>query len=287
MHATMLFFTQKGRCYWLKVYEIPEGNKQSKGRAMQNLLNIGSDDKINAFIRVKQLQDEEFNTTHNLIFCTKQGVVKKTMLEAYSRPRQNGVNAITIREDDQVIQVRLTNGDDEIILASKNGKAIRFNEQTVRIMGRNATGVKGMTLEDESDEVVGMIAVPKDSNDSVLVISEYGNGKRSLLDDYRITNRGGKGVKTINITDKTGKLVAIKSVNDDNDIMIIKKSGVTIRIHAKDIKVIGRATQGVNLITLKDGDQIASVCKVIAEEENVDTTSENEEVNLNTDSMEA
>lgn len=288
MHATMLFFTQKGRCYWLKVYEIPEGNKQSKGRAMQNLLNIGSDDKINAFIRVKQLQDEEFNTSHNLIFCTKQGVVKKTALEAYSRPRQNGVNAITIREDDQVIQVRLTNGDDEIILASKNGKAIRFNEQTVRVMGRNATGVKGMTLEDELDEVVGMIAVPKDSTDSVLVISELGNGKRSLLEDYRITNRGGKGVKTINITEKTGKLVAIKSVNDDNDIMIIKKSGVTIRIHAKDIKVIGRATQGVNLITLKDGDQIASVCKVIAEEEDmIDNINESNETGIDTEKTES
>lgn len=275
MHNTMLFFTQKGKCYWLKVYEIPEGSKNSKGRAIQNMLNIDSDDKVNAFIRVKGLDDKEYINSHYIIFCTKNGIVKKTTLEAYSRPRVNGVNAINIREDDKVIQVRLTDGDSEIIMANRNGRAIRFNESKVRVMGRTATGVIGMQLdEDGQDEVVGMICVKKDSEETIMVVSQQGYGKRSLLNDedgepiYRITNRGGKGVKTINITDKTGKLVAIKSVNDDNDLMIINISGITIRLHVADIRVMGRATQGVRLINLeKRNDEIASVCKVLSESE--------------------
>jgi DNA gyrase subunit A len=275
MHNTMLFFTQKGRCYWLKVYEIPEGSKTSKGRAIQNLLNIENDDKVNAFIRVKGLTDNEYINSHYLIFCTKKGIVKKTSLEAYSRPRQNGVNAITIREDDQLIQVRLTDGNSEIVIANRNGRAIRFHESKVRDMGRTATGVIGMELdEDGEDEVVGMICVNKDSNETVLVVSQQGYGKRTLLDDedgepvYRITNRGGKGVKTMNITEKTGKLVAIKSVNDENDLMIINKSGIVIRLKVADIRVMGRATQGVRLINLeKRNDEIASVCKVLSETE--------------------
>ena len=272
MHSTMMFFTQKGRCYWLKVYQIPEGNKMSKGRAIQNVLNIDSDDKVTAFVHVKQLQDPEFNQSHFLVFCTKQGVIKKTSLEAYSRPRQNGVNAITIREDDKVIEVLLTGGNDEILMANRNGRAIRFNEQKVREMGRPATGVRGMTLDEDdlTDEIIGMINVSPDSKDNILVVSELGYGKRSDLDDYRITNRGGKGVKTINITEKTGKLVAIKNVNDDNDLMIINKSGVTLRTHVSSLSVIGRAAQGVRLIDLgKRNDEIASVCKVatVIEEE--------------------
>lgn len=270
MHATMLFFTQRGRCYWLKVYQIPEGNKMSKGRAIQNLLNIEPNDKVNAFIRIKQLQDPEYNQSHFLVFCTKQGIIKKTALSAYSHPRQIGVNAITIREDDQVIQVRLTQGNDEIIMANRNGRAIRFNETKVREMGRTATGVRGMTLDldDPTDEVIGMINIPQGSSDNVLVVSELGYGKRSDLDDYRITNRGGKGVKTINITEKTGKLVAIKAVNNDNDLMIINKSGVAIRMKVADLSVIGRAAQGVRLINLeKRNDEIASVCKVQTETE--------------------
>ncbi len=265
MHSTMMFFTQKGRCYWLKVYQIPEGNKMSKGRAIQNVLNIDSDDKVTAFVHVKQLQDPEFNQSHFLVFCTKQGIIKKTSLEAYSRPRQNGVNAITIREDDKVIEVLLTGGNDEILMANRNGRAIRFNEQKVREMGRPATGVRGMTLDedDPTDEIIGMINVSPDSKDNILVVSELGYGKRSDLEDYRITNRGGKGVKTINITEKTGKLVAIKNVNDDNDLMIINKSGVTLRTHVSSLSVIGRAAQGVRLIDLgKRNDEIASVCKV-------------------------
>ncbi len=265
MHSTMMFFTQKGRCYWLKVYQIPEGNKMSKGRAIQNVLNIDSDDKVTAFVHVKQLQDPEFNQSHFLVFCTKQGIIKKTSLEAYSRPRQNGVNAITIREDDKVIEVLLTGGNDEILMANRNGRAIRFNEQKVREMGRPATGVRGMTLdeEDPTDEIIGMINVSPDSKDNILVVSELGYGKRSDLEDYRITNRGGKGVKTINITEKTGKLVAIKNVNDDNDLMIINKSGVTLRTNVSSLSVIGRAAQGVKLIDLgKRNDEIASVCKV-------------------------
>lgn len=266
MHNYMLFFTQKGKCYWLKVYEIPEGAKNSKGRAIQNMLNIESDDKVNAFIRVKKLQDPEYNMFHNLLFCTRKGVIKKTKLEAYSRPRQNGVNAITIREDDQVIQVRLTTGDSQIIIANKNGRAIRFYESAVREMGRNATGVKGMTLDDNSDEVVGMICVNDPEKETIMVVSEQGYGKRSLIEDYRITNRGGKGVKTLNITDKTGCLVAIKCVTDENDLVIINKSGITLRMKVADVRVMGRATQGVRLINLeKRNDEIASVCKVLSE----------------------
>ncbi|MDR1517598.1 MAG: DNA gyrase subunit A [Dysgonamonadaceae bacterium] len=270
MHNYMLFFTQKGKCYWLRVYEIPEGAKNAKGRAIQNLLNIDSDDAVNAFVRVKMLNDEEYINSHYLIFCTKQGIVKKTSLEAYSRPRQNGVNAITIREDDQVIAVRMTNGNKDIILANRNGRAIRFNEKGVRPMGRTATGVKGMTLdEDGQDAVIGMICMDSNSENTILVVSERGYGKRTHLNDedgepvYRITNRGGKGVKTLNVTEKTGKLVAIKSVTDDNDLMIINKSGITIRVKISDIRVMGRAAQGVKLINLeKRNDEIASVCKV-------------------------
>ena len=263
MHNYMMFFTQKGRCYWLRVYEIPEGTKNSKGRAIQNMLNIDSDDKVNAFIRCKNLTDPEFNTTHNLIFCTKKGIIKKTKLEAYSRPRANGVNAIIIREDDQVVGVRMTDGDSEIVLANKSGYAIRFHESKVREMGRMSTGVKGMTLDTEEDEVVGVICMPKDTENTIMVVSEQGYGKRSDLDEYRITNRGGKGVKTINVTDKTGKLVAIKSVNDSNDLVIINKSGITLRLKVADVRVMGRATQGVRLINLeKRNDEIASVCKV-------------------------
>ena len=268
MHNYMLFFTQKGRCFWLKVYEIPEGTKSSKGRAIQNMLNIDSDDKVNAFIRVKKLDDPEFINSHYLVFATKKGIIKKTILEAYSRPRVNGVNAIVIREDDKVIDVCLTDGKNEIILANRNGRAIRFNENTVRCMGRVSTGVRGMQLDDENDEVVGMIALPDDTQNSIMVVSEQGFGKRSNLDDYRITNRGGKGVKTINITEKTGKLIAIKSVNDDNDLVIINKSGITLRLKLKNVRIMGRATQGVTLINLeKRNDEIASVCKVMSEEE--------------------
>ena len=287
MHNTMMLFTQKGRCYWLKVYEIPEGSKNSKGRAIQNLLNIESDDKVNAFIRVKGLNDSEYINSHYLIFCTKNGVIKKTSLEAYSRPRQNGVNAITIREDDKVIQVRLTDGNTDVVMANRNGRAIRFHEEKVRTMGRTATGVRGMTLdEDGADEVVGMICVPRDTKETVMVVSQQGYGKRTWLDEmdenderildengepvavYRITNRGGKGVKTMNVTEKTGKLVDIKSVTDDNDLMIINKSGITIRLKVADIRVMGRATQGVRLINLeKRQDEIASVCKVLSETE--------------------
>ena len=263
MHNYMLFFTSKGRCYWLKVYEIPEGAKNSKGRAIQNLLNIDSDDSVNAFIRVKGLDDKEFVTSHNLVFCTRNGVIKKTSLEAYSRPRSNGVNAIVIREGDQLISVELTDGNSEILMANRNGRAIRFHESKVREMGRVSTGVRGMTLDDEDDAVVGMICMSSDSANNVMVISENGFGKRSPLEDYRITNRGGKGVKTLNVTDKTGRLVAIKSVNDENDLVIINKSGITLRIRVADIRVMGRATQGVRLINLgKRGDSIASVCCV-------------------------
>ena len=266
MHNYMLFFTQKGRCFWLKVYEIPEGTKNSKGRAIQNMLNIDSDDKVNAFIRVKQLQEPEYNNSHYLMFCTKNGVIKKTKLEAYSRPRQNGVNAITIREDDQVIQVRLTNGDSQIIMANKHGRAIRFHESTVREMGRNATGVRGMTLDGKDDEVIGMICMKDLDKETIMVVSEQGYGKRSEIEDYRITNRGGKGVKTLNITDKTGNLVAIKNVTDENDLVIINKSGITLRMKVADVRVMGRATQGVKLINLeKRNDEIASVCKVLSE----------------------
>ena len=280
MHNYMMFFTQKGRCYWLKVYEIPEGSKNSKGRAIQNMLNIDSDDKVNAFIRCKNLTDPEYNNSHNLIFCTKNGIIKKTKLEAYSRPRVNGVNAIIIREDDQVVAVRMTDGDSEILLANKYGNAIRFHESNVREMGRMSTGVKGMTLCSDDDEIVGMICMPKDTENTVMVVSEQGYGKRSVLDDYRITNRGGKGVKTINVTEKTGKLVAIKSVNDNNDLVIINKSGITIRLKVADVRVMGRATQGVRLINLeKRNDEIASVCKVESSETEEQIADANNEQN--------
>lgn len=268
MHNYMLFFTQKGRCYWLKVYELPEGAKNTKGRAIQNLLNIDADDAVNAVICTKHLEDTEFVNSHNLIFATKKGIIKKTRLEAYSRPRANGVNAIIIREDDQLIGVELTDGNSEILLANRNGRAIRFHESKVREMGRVSTGVRGMMLDDENDEVVGMICMSNNTNNNVMVISEKGYGKRSLLDDYRITNRGGKGVKTINVTDKTGVLVGIKSVNDDNDLVIINKSGITLRLKISDIRVMGRATQGVRLINLeKRNDDIASVCCVTSDTE--------------------
>ena len=284
MHNYMLLFTQKGKCYWLRVYDIPEGSKNSKGRAIQNLLNIDADDKITAFIKIKGLNDKEFVNNHYLVFCTKQGVIKKTSLEAYSRPRQNGVNAITIREDDKVIEVLMTNGDCEILMANRNGRAIRFHESNVREMGRTATGVRGMRIdEDGSDEIIGMIAMSKEHpEETIMVVSKLGYGKRTLLNDedgepvYRITGRGGKGVKTMNITDKTGKLVSISSVTDDDDLMIINKSGIAIRMHVADLRVMGRATQGVRLINLeKKNDEIASICKVMSdkeEEELIDET---------------
>ena len=279
MHNTMLFFTQKGKCYWLKVYEIPEGNKTSKGRAIQNLLNIDADDVVTAYLRVKNLNDTEFINSHYVLFCTKNGVIKKTLLEQYSRPRQNGVNAITIREDDRVIEVRMTNGNNEIVIANRNGRAIRFHESAVREMGRTATGVRGITLdEDGQDEVIGMICIKDPLKETIMVVSENGYGKRSDIEDYRKTNRGGKGVKTLNITDKTGKLVAIKSVTDENDLMIINKSGITIRLKVADVRIMGRATQGVRLIDLeKRNDQIGSVCKVTSETEEEGSVAEGEE----------
>jgi DNA gyrase subunit A len=270
MHATLLFFTAKGRCYWKRVYEIPEGARNSKGRAIQNLLNIDAEDSVNAFIRVKNLTtDAGFVNSHYLLFCTKQGVIKKTLLESYSRPRQNGMKAVSLRDGDGLIQVRLTNGNNHVIIANKNGRAIRFHESKVRVMGRTATGVRGMTLDDDHDDcVVGMVCIKHPEQESILVVSEKGYGKRSKIEDYRITNRGGKGVKTLNVTEKTGKLVDIKSVTDENDLMIINKSGITIRINVVNLNVIGRATQGVRLINLeKRGDEIASVCKVISETE--------------------
>ena len=277
MHNTMLFFTEQGRCYWLKVYAIPEGTRASKGRAIQNVIQIAPDDKVRAYINVRHLDDPEYVNNNYIIMCTKSGIVKKTLLEAYSRPRQNGVNAITIREGDQLIEAKLTNGNNEIIIAAKNGKAIRFNEDTVRPIGRTGTGVKAITI-DEDDEVVGMVCVEKGTKEDILVVSENGYGKRTDLDDYRITNRGGKGVKTLQITEKTGKLVAIKSVSDDNDLMIINRSGVTIRIPVSDIRVAGRATQGVKVINLRNNDAIASVVPVPkseeAEEEGSETKTE-------------
>lgn len=280
MHNYMLFFTQQGRCYWLKVYDIPEGAKTGKGRAIQNLLNIGSDDKVKAFINVKRLGDPDFVNSHYLMFCTKNGVIKKTCLEAYSRPRQNGVNAIVIREGDELLQVRMTKGNEEVLLANRNGRAIRFNEGTVREMGRMSAGVKGMTLDGGDDAVVGMITMPIGTEKTVMVVSEQGYGKRSVIDDYRITNRGGKGVKTINVTDKTGRLVDIKDVDDTKDLVIINKSGITIRLKVADVRVMGRATQGVRLINLeKRNDEIASVCVVDTYEE--EETAENDELQNN------
>ena len=269
VHNTMLFFTAKGRCFWLKVYEIPEGNKNSKGRAIQNMLNIEPGDSINACLHIRKLADAEFCESHYVMFCTKEGIIKKTCLKEYSRPRANGVNAITIREEDRVVSVALTNGTDEIVMANRNGRAIRFNESTVRTMGRTATGVRGMRLdEDGQDEVIGMVAVNNPETESILVVSEKGYGKRSMIADYRVTNRSGKGVKTLSLTDKTGPVGAIKCVTDDDDLMIINKSGVAIRLKLSEVRVMGRATQGVRLINLeKRGDIISSVCQVPTEEE--------------------
>ena len=269
MHQTMLFFTKKGRCYWLKCYEIPEYDKSSKGRAIQNLLNIEPDDAVNAFLRLRGrgLEDAEFVNSHYVVFATANGTVKKTCLEAYSRPRANGVNAIHITEGDEVVDVRLTNGHNELILANRNGRAVRFNENAIRTMGRVSTGVRGMRLDGDDDAVIGMIVVNDADKESVMVVSENGYGKRSQVADYRITNRGGKGVKTLAITEKTGRLVAIKNVTDENDLMIINKSGITIRLAVADVRIMGRATQGVRLINLaKKNDIIASVCKVMSSE---------------------
>lgn len=271
-HNYMLFFTGLGRCYWLRVFEIPEGSKNSKGRAIQNLLNLGPENRIYAFIRATKLKDPEYNESHNIVFATKNGLVKKTRLSEYSRPRANGVIAINLREDDQLIGAILTEGDSEVILADRNGRAIRFNESTIRTMGRSATGVKGMTLSSADDEIVGMICMRTSADDDVLVVSEQGMGKRSKLEDYRVTNRGGKGVKTMNITEKTGKLIAIKNVNDSNDLVIINRSGIMLRMKVSSLRVMGRNTQGVRLINLeKKNDEIASVCKVQSQPESEET----------------
>lgn len=279
MHSTMLFFTQNGKCFWLKVYEVPEGSKASKGRAIQNVLNISQDDKVRAYINVPKLNDQEYINNNYIVLATKKGIVKKTTLEAYSRPRANGVNAITIRENDELLEAVLTNGNSEILLASKEGKCVRFNESEVRPIGRTGAGVKGINI-DEDNEVIGMICVkPADGEPydrHIFVVSEHGYGKRSLLEDYRITSRGAKGVKTLNVTDKTGSLIAIKDVNDDNDLMIINKSGITIRVAVSDIRVSGRATQGVKLINIKEGDSIAAVCPVNKSEEKLIEVDANE-----------
>ncbi len=267
MHQTMLFFTKKGRCYWLKCYEIPEGDKNFKGRAIQNMLNIEPDDSLNALLRIRGLDDEEFVKSHNVVFVTKHGIIKKTSLAAYSHPRTKGVIAINIQEGDEVVDVRLTNGKNELIIANRNGRAVRFDENSVRTMGRVSTGVRGMRLDGGDDEVVGMVVAGNNENETVMVVSENGYGKRSIVDDYRKTNRGGKGVKTLQITEKTGRLVAIKNVTDDNDLMIINKSGIAIRLSVAECRVMGRATQGVRLINLqKKNDVIASVCKVMSSE---------------------
>ena len=261
MHNTMMFFTEMGRCYWLKVYQIPEGTRSSKGRAIQNVIQIDPGDKVRAYLNVKNLNDKEFVENNYIVMCTKRGVIKKTTLEAYSRPRANGVNAIVIREGDQLLEVKLTSGNAEIMIAAREGKAIRFNESTVRPMGRISTGVRAISVDDDN-EVIGMICIEPDSKQDVLVLSENGYGKRTDLDEYRITNRGGKGVKTINITEKTGKLISIQAVTDENDLMIINRSGLTIRTLVSQISVSGRATQGVRVINLRDGDAIASVTAV-------------------------
>ena len=269
-HQYMLFFTEQGRCFWMRVYEIPEGSRQSKGRAIQNLINIPQDDKVLAFINVLNLKDEEYINNHHIVMCTKQGIIKKTPLEAYSRPRINGINAITIREGDTLLEARLTNGEQDIMLALRSGKAIRFPEDKVRSMGRNASGVRAITVDSETDQVIGMIVVQEGDGFDVMVVSEKGYGKRSSLDDYRITNRGGKGVKTITVSEKTGELVSLKVVNDDDDLMIITKKGTMIRMGVDTLRVMGRATQGVRLINLRSGDEIASIAKVPASEEEED-----------------
>jgi DNA gyrase subunit A len=269
MHNTMLFFTRNGKCYWQKVYELPEGTRTSKGRAIQNLINIEPEDSVRAFINVKTLDDEDYINNNYIVLCTRRGIIKKTSLEAYSRPRANGINAITVREGDELLEARMTNGRHEIMLAVKSGRAVRFNEATVRPMGRTASGVRGITLSGEDDVVIGMITVENESSD-VLVVSENGYGKRSAIGDYRITNRGGKGVKTINITDKTGKLIALKGVNDQFDLMIITQAGIVLRIPVSSLRVMGRATQGVRLINIRENDSIASVAYVEVNEEDTD-----------------
>jgi DNA gyrase subunit A len=266
-HQYMLFFTEQGRCFWMRVYEIPEGSRQSKGRAIQNLINLPQDDKVLAFINVLNLKDEEYINNHHIVMCTKKGVIKKTSLEAYSRPRVNGINAITIREGDTLLEAKLTNGEQDIMLAVRSGKAIRFPETKVRSMGRSASGVRAITVDHENDEVVGMIVVKEGDGFDVMVVSEAGYGKRSSLEDYRITNRGGKGVKTITVTEKTGELVSLKAVTDEDDLMIITKKGTMIRMGVNTLRVMGRATQGVRLINLRKGDEIASIAKVPASEE--------------------
>ena len=267
-HQYMLFFTQKGKCFWMRVYEIPEGSKISKGRAIQNLINIEPDDKVKAFICTQDLKNEDYINDHFVIMCTKKGQVKKTSLEQYSRPRSNGINAITIKEDDELLEAKLTNGNSQILIAVKSGKCIRFEENKTRPMGRNASGVRGVRLKDQKDEVVGMISV-NDMDSDILVVSENGYGKRSKLEDYRITNRGGKGVKTISITEKTGNLVSLKNVSDGDDLMIINKSGIAIRMEVNTLRVMGRATQGVRLINIKDNDSIAAVAKVVLDDQEV------------------
>ena len=273
-HQYMLFFTQKGRCFWMRIFEIPEGSKTSKGRAIQNLINIEQDDKVKAFINTQDLKDTEYVNSHYVVMATKKGQIKKTSLEKYSRPRINGINAITIKENDELLEAKLTNGNSEILMAVKSGKAIRFEESKTRPMGRSASGVRGIRLKDDKDEVIGMVSVNDVSTD-ILVVSKNGYGKRSSLEDYRITNRGGKGVKTISITEKTGSLVAIKNVSDENDLMIINKSGIAIRMSVEKLRVMGRATQGVKLINLKGEDTIAAVAKVIKEDETDDNSQEN------------
>ncbi|HKK39917.1 MAG TPA: DNA gyrase subunit A, partial [Cryomorphaceae bacterium] len=281
-HNYLLIFTEKGKCFWMRIFEVPEGSKTSKGRAIQNLINIEQDDKIMAYINTKDLRDEDYINGHNVIMATKNGVVKKTSLEAYSRPRQNGINAITIKDGDQLLEAKLTNGSSEIILAKKSGKAIRFNEEKVRAVGRTSQGVKGVTLEGKDDEVIGMVCI-NDPSVNVLVVSEKGYGKRSEVGEYRITNRGGKGVKTLNVTEKTGALIAIKYVTDDNDLMIINRSGLTIRMSVSDLRVMGRATQGVRLINLKGDDSIAAVAKVEISEDAEELAEDLNEENENTD----
>ena len=281
-HDYMLFFTEKGKCFWLKVYEIPEGSKTSKGRAIQNMINIPKEDKVMAYINTKDLKDEEYINSNYIVMCTKKGIIKKTSLEKYSRPRTNGINAITIREGDQLLEAKMTNGNSQIMMAVKSGKSIRFPEEKVRSMGRTAAGVRGIRLSNSEDEVIGMVCV-NDLNSTVLVVSENGYGKRSAVEDYRITNRGGKGVKTINVTEKTGNLIALKNVNDSEDLMVINQSGITIRIGIDTLRVMGRATQGVKVIRLKDEDKIASVAKVSKWEKNENLEEENESNKIDTD----
>jgi len=267
-HQYMLFFTQSGKCFWMRVYEIPEGSRTSKGRAIQNLINITQDDKVKAFICTQDLKDEEYVNSHYVIMATKKGIVKKTSLEQYSRPRTNGINAIGVREGDELLEAKLTTGTSQVFLGLKSGKAIRFEESKTRPMGRGASGVRGVSLADDQDEVIGMITVHNE-DDNILVVSEKGYGKRSSMEDYRVTNRGGKGVKTISITEKTGGLVAIKNVTDSDDLMIINKSGIAIRLGVEDLRVMGRATQGVKLINIRENDSIAAVAKVMKEEEDI------------------